>query len=100
MKIETMKKCIDITTKSCTILSYTQKKMSPLSPTKNSDANDIPFGTIWWFIYAGFSCLLDTFASIMPGLTLGGSSTKKKAAAIFPVLPKKKSSNRAKKILP
>lgn len=59
------------------------------------DAEDIPFGTVWWFIYAGISCLLVLFAGIMSGLTLGlmslglvdleilqqsGSSTEKKQA--------------------
>lgn len=31
----------------------------------------IPFGSVWWFIYAGISCLLVLFAGIMSGLTLG-----------------------------
>ncbi|XP_061341334.1 putative DUF21 domain-containing protein At1g03270 isoform X2 [Gastrolobium bilobum] len=69
-----------------------------------NDAEDIPFGTLWWFVYAGVSCLLVVFAGIMSGLTLGlmslglvdleilqrsGSSTEKKqAAAIFPVVQK------------
>jgi len=59
------------------------------------DAEDIPFGTLWWFFYAGISCLLVLFAGIMSGLTLGlmslglvdleilqqsGSSTEKKQA--------------------
>ncbi|KAK2451013.1 DUF21 domain-containing protein [Trifolium repens] len=35
------------------------------------DADDIPFGTVWWFTYAGISCLLVIFAGIMSGLTLG-----------------------------
>ncbi|KAK7285383.1 hypothetical protein RJT34_20152 [Clitoria ternatea] len=68
------------------------------------DAEDIPFGTLWWFIYTGISCLLVLFAGIMSGLTLGlmslslvdleilhrsGSSTEKKqAAAILPVVQK------------
>ncbi|WJX84183.1 DUF21 domain-containing protein [Trifolium repens] len=68
------------------------------------DADDIPFGTVWWFVYAGISCLLVIFAGIMSGLTLGlmsldsvgleilqrsGSFTEKKqAAAIYPVLQK------------
>ncbi|XP_058738037.1 putative DUF21 domain-containing protein At1g03270 [Vicia villosa] len=81
--------------------------MSPLNPTGNSfvsDADDIPFGTVWWFVYAGISCLLIIFAGMMSGLTIGlmtfgpvdleilqrsGSSTEKKqAAAIFPVRQK------------
>jgi len=59
------------------------------------DSEDIPFGTPWWFLYAGISCLLVLFAGIMSGLTLGlmslglvdleilrrsGSSTEKKQA--------------------
>ncbi|KAK0581605.1 hypothetical protein LWI29_015850 [Acer saccharum] len=67
-------------------------------------ADDIEFGTLWWFVYAGVSCLLVLFAGIMSGLTLGlmslglveleilqrsGSSTEKKqAAAILPVVQK------------
>ncbi|CAJ2633162.1 putative DUF21 domain-containing protein At1g03270 [Trifolium pratense] len=88
--------------------------MFPLNLTGNNtvfppdsfvyDADDIPFGTVWWFVYAGISCLLVIFAGIMSGLTLGlmsldsvgleilqrsGSFTEKKqAAAIFPVLQK------------
>jgi len=31
----------------------------------------IPFGSVWWFTYAGISCLLVLFAGIMSGLTLG-----------------------------
>ncbi|KAJ1433047.1 CNNM, transmembrane domain [Sesbania bispinosa] len=68
------------------------------------DAEDVPFGTLWWFVYSGISCLLVLFAGIMSGLTLGlmslglvdleilqrsGSSTEKKqAAAILPVVQK------------
>ncbi|XP_057438802.1 putative DUF21 domain-containing protein At1g03270 isoform X2 [Lotus japonicus] len=68
------------------------------------DADDVPFGTLWWFVYAGISCFLVLFAGIMSGLTLGlmslslvdleilqrsGSSTEKKqAAAILPVVIK------------
>lgn len=32
---------------------------------------DLPFGTVEWFVYAGLSCLLVIFAGIMSGLTLG-----------------------------
>lgn len=35
------------------------------------DAEDIEFGTFWWFAYAGISFLLVLFAGIMSGLTLG-----------------------------
>ena len=31
----------------------------------------IPFGSVWWFVYAGTSCFLVVFAGIMSGLTLG-----------------------------
>ncbi|KAK9992494.1 hypothetical protein SO802_027479 [Lithocarpus litseifolius] len=64
----------------------------------------IPFGTAWWFIYAGLSCFLVLFAGIMSGLTLGlmslglvdleilqrsGTNTEKKqAATILPVVQK------------
>lgn len=69
-----------------------------------TDGDDVPFGTLWWFVYAGVSFSLVLFAGIMSGLTLGlmskrpvdleilqrsGSSTERKqAAAIFPVLQK------------
>ncbi|XP_054800765.1 putative DUF21 domain-containing protein At1g03270 [Prosopis cineraria] len=68
------------------------------------DAEDIEFETLWWFVYAGVSCLLVLFAGIMSGLTLGlmslgivdleilqrsGTTTEKKqAAAILPVVQK------------
>ncbi|ESQ56214.1 hypothetical protein EUTSA_v10025003mg [Eutrema salsugineum] len=64
----------------------------------------IPFGSPWWFIYAGVSCFLVLFAGIMSGLTLGLMSLglveleilqrsgtpneKKQASAIFPVVQK------------
>lgn len=35
------------------------------------EPDDIPFGSVEWFAYAGFSCLLVLFAGIMSGLTLG-----------------------------
>lgn len=35
------------------------------------DAEDVPFGSFWWFVDAGVSCLLVLFAGIMSGLTLG-----------------------------
>ncbi|KAG0448483.1 hypothetical protein HPP92_027823 [Vanilla planifolia] len=68
------------------------------------EAEDIPFGSIWWLAYAGISCFLVLFAGIMSGLTLGlmslglveleilqrsGTSTEKEqAAAILPVVQK------------
>ncbi|XP_020976217.1 DUF21 domain-containing protein At4g14240-like isoform X1 [Arachis ipaensis] len=64
----------------------------------------IPFGSVWWYIYAGLSCFFVIFAGIMSGLTLGlmslglvdleilqrsGSPTEKKqAATIIPVVQK------------
>lgn len=32
---------------------------------------DTPFGSVWWWAYAGISCFLVLFAGIMSGLTLG-----------------------------
>lgn len=68
------------------------------------EADDIEFGNLWWFVYAGVSCVLVLFAGIMSGLTLGlmslglveleilqrsGTSTEKQqAAAILPVVQK------------
>ncbi|XP_042430248.1 DUF21 domain-containing protein At4g14240-like isoform X4 [Zingiber officinale] len=68
------------------------------------EAEDIPFGTPWWYVDAGVSCLLVLFAGIMSGLTLGlmslglvdleilqrsGTLTEKKQAAkIIPVVQK------------
>ncbi|KAJ3676304.1 hypothetical protein LUZ60_003716 [Juncus effusus] len=67
-------------------------------------AEDIPFASGMWFVYAGISCFLVLFAGIMSGLTLGlmslgvveleilqrsGSNAEKaQAAAIFPVVQK------------
>ncbi|KAH1243734.1 DUF21 domain-containing protein [Glycine soja] len=64
----------------------------------------IPFGSVWWFAYAGVSCFLVLFAGIMSGLTLGlmslglvdleilersGSPAEKmQAAIILPVVKK------------
>ncbi|WCJ21500.1 hypothetical protein M5689_003647 [Euphorbia peplus] len=68
------------------------------------ESDDIEFGNVWWFVYAGISCILVLFAGIMSGLTLGlmslslvdleilqrsGSPTEKKqAATILPVVKK------------
>ncbi|XWS36275.1 hypothetical protein CRYUN_Cryun20dG0071300 [Craigia yunnanensis] len=68
------------------------------------ESDDIPFGSVEWFIYAGFSCLLVLFAGVMSGLTLGlmslglveleilqrsGNITEKKqASVILPVVKK------------
>lgn len=61
------------------------------------EAEDIEFGTLWWFVDAGVSALLVLFAGIMSGLTLGlmslglveleilqrsGTSTEKKQAGV------------------
>ncbi|OAY55855.1 DUF21 domain-containing protein At4g14240 [Manihot esculenta] len=70
----------------------------------NGVGEGIHFGSIWWFIYAGISCILVLFAGIMSGLTLGlmslglveleilqrsgTSSEKKQAATILPVVQK------------
>lgn len=63
-----------------------------------ADAENIEFGTFWWFTYAGVSCILVLFAGIMSGLTLGlmslglveleilqrsGTSVEKKQAGPF-----------------
>ncbi|KAK9146716.1 hypothetical protein Sjap_006619 [Stephania japonica] len=85
--------------------------MRGASPTLR--AEDIAFGSLWWFVYALISCFLVVFAGIMSGLTLGlmslglveleilqrsGTSVEKKqavtthlitnAAAILPVVQK------------
>ncbi|KAG2267464.1 hypothetical protein Bca52824_062019 [Brassica carinata] len=68
------------------------------------EAEDITFGSPWWFVVVGGSCLLVLFAGIMSGLTLGlmslglveleilqqsgSSAEKKQAAAILPVVKK------------
>ncbi|XP_039128857.1 DUF21 domain-containing protein At4g14240-like [Dioscorea cayenensis subsp. rotundata] len=67
-------------------------------------AEDIAFGSLWWYLYVGISCFLVLFAGIMSGLTLGlmslglveleilqrsGTSTEKQqAATILPVVQK------------
>ncbi|XVF80468.1 hypothetical protein PTKIN_Ptkin15bG0076300 [Pterospermum kingtungense] len=79
--------------------------MTSLSPNDIVfEPDDIPFGSVEWFVYAGFSCLLVLFAGIMSGLTLGlmslglveleilqrsgTNSEKKQAAVILPVVKK------------
>lgn len=65
---------------------------------------DIPVGSLWWWVYAGTSCFLVLFAGIMSGLTLGLMSLglveleilqrsgtpaeKQQAAQILPVVQK------------
>ncbi|XAR57186.1 hypothetical protein NMG60_11025239 [Bertholletia excelsa] len=67
-------------------------------------SSEVAFGSVWWFVYAGTSCVLVLFAGIMSGLTLGLMSLglvdleilqrsgtpaeKKQAAAILPVVQK------------
>ncbi|EEF45398.1 DUF21 domain-containing protein At4g14240 [Ricinus communis] len=79
-------------------------RMLTMLGQSNGVSEGIPFGSIWWFIYAGISCFLVLFAGIMSGLTLGlmslglveleilqrsgTSSEKKQAAAILPVVQK------------
>ncbi|KAG1371015.1 DUF21 domain-containing protein [Cocos nucifera] len=73
-------------------------------PVVMLETEDIAFGSMYWFVYAGISCFLVLFAGIMSGLTLGlmslglveleilqrsGTSTEKKqAATILPVVQK------------
>ena len=45
-------------------------RMAMRDPNNSIEA-EVAFGTITWFIYAGFSCFLVLFAGIMSGLTLG-----------------------------
>ncbi|ESQ36602.1 hypothetical protein EUTSA_v10007435mg [Eutrema salsugineum] len=68
------------------------------------EAEDIRFGSPWWFVVVGVACLLVLFAGIMSGLTLGlmslglveleilqqsgSSAEKKQASAILPVVKK------------
>ncbi|CAL9213545.1 unnamed protein product [Arabidopsis halleri] len=68
------------------------------------EAEDIRFGSPWWFVVVGVACFLVLFAGIMSGLTLGlmslglveleilqqsgSSAEKKQAAAILPVVKK------------
>ncbi|OAY27868.1 DUF21 domain-containing protein At4g14240 [Manihot esculenta] len=79
-------------------------RMVTMLGQSNGVGAGIPFGSVWWFIYAGISCILVLFAGIMSGLTLGlmslglveleilqrsgTRSEKKQAAAILPVVQK------------
>uniref|UniRef100_A0A9I9DP85 CNNM transmembrane domain-containing protein n=1 Tax=Cucumis melo TaxID=3656 RepID=A0A9I9DP85_CUCME len=79
-------------------------RMLTRSSGLESDAGEIPFGSLLWFTYAGISCVFVLFAGIMSGLTLGLMSLglvdleilqrsgtaveKKQAAAILPVVQK------------
>ncbi|XVF38133.1 hypothetical protein REPUB_Repub20aG0072500 [Reevesia pubescens] len=78
--------------------------LNTAASVEESVGEGIPFGSPWWFIYAGVSFFLVFFAGIMSGLTLGlmslglveleilqrsGTPTEKKqAAAILPVVQK------------
>ncbi|KAK9137179.1 hypothetical protein Sjap_007773 [Stephania japonica] len=78
--------------------------MATMANSALQSSEDIPFGTLWWLVYAGSSCFLVLFAGIMSGLTLGlmslglveleilhrsGTATEKKqAATILPVVQK------------
>ncbi|KAH0748947.1 hypothetical protein KY290_028179 [Solanum tuberosum] len=80
-------------------------RMAMRDPNNNNSIGaEVAFGTVTWFIYAGFSCFLVLFAGIMSGLTLGLMSLglveleilqqsgtpdeKKQAAVILPVVQK------------
>ncbi|KAG6575016.1 DUF21 domain-containing protein, partial [Cucurbita argyrosperma subsp. sororia] len=79
-------------------------RMLTRNPGLESEAGEIPFGSLLWITYAGISCVLVLFAGIMSGLTLGLMSLglvdleilqrsgtaeeKKQAAAILPVVQK------------
>ncbi|ESQ56216.1 hypothetical protein EUTSA_v10025066mg [Eutrema salsugineum] len=80
------------------------RMLSSVGKSNGLGNETIPFGSLWWSIYAGVSCFLVLFAGIMSGLTLGLMSLgivdleilqrsgspreKKQAAAIFPVVQK------------
>ncbi|CAI0430190.1 unnamed protein product [Linum tenue] len=72
--------------------------------SQSGSGDEIPYGTVTWFVYAGISCFLVIFAGLMSGLTLGLMSLslvdleilqrsgtvaeKKQAAGILPVVQK------------
>lgn len=73
-------------------------RMLTRSSGLESDAGEIPFGSLLWFTYAGISCVFVLFAGIMSGLTLGlmslglvdleilqrsGTAVEKKQAGLF-----------------
>ncbi|CAH2079269.1 unnamed protein product [Thlaspi arvense] len=80
------------------------RMLTAVGKSNGLESETIPFGSLWWSIYAGVSCFLVLFAGIMSGLTLGLMSLgivdleilqrsgtpreKKQAAAIFPVVQK------------
>eukprot|EP00252_Welwitschia_mirabilis_P027369 TRINITY_DN9376_c0_g1_i3.p1 TRINITY_DN9376_c0_g1~~TRINITY_DN9376_c0_g1_i3.p1 ORF type:complete len:106 (-),score=9.46 TRINITY_DN9376_c0_g1_i3:40-357(-) len=73
-----------------------------LSTNLLATADDVAFGTLWWWLDAAISAILVMFGGIMSGLTLGLMSLglvdlevlqrsgtpaeKKQAATIFPVV--------------
>ncbi|KAF3571584.1 hypothetical protein F2Q69_00063869 [Brassica cretica] len=76
------------------------------------EAEDIRFGSPWWFVVVGVACLLVLFAGIMSGLTLGlmslglveleilqqsGSSSEKKQAAV-PIATRRRSEIAIRKV--
>ncbi|CAL1396944.1 unnamed protein product [Linum trigynum] len=72
--------------------------------SQSGSGDEIPYGTVTWFVYAGISCFLVIFAGLMSGLTLGlmslslvdleilqrsgTAAEKKQAAGILPVVQK------------
>ncbi|CAN6824704.1 hypothetical protein Bca4012_006947 [Brassica carinata] len=80
------------------------RMLTAVGKSNGLESETIPFGSLWWSIYAGVSCFLVLFAGIMSGLTLGLMSLslvdleilqrsgspkeKKQSAAIFPVVQK------------
>ncbi|CAI0559747.1 unnamed protein product [Linum tenue] len=76
------------------------RMVSTMAQSETGD--EIPYGTITWFVYAGISCFLVIFAGIMSGLTLGlmslslvdleilqrsGTSAEKKQAGLLDASP-------------
>ncbi|VVB01201.1 unnamed protein product [Arabis nemorensis] len=87
------------------VVASARMLMSVIGNSKTQLGSEmVPFGSLWWSIYAGVSCFLVLFAGIMSGLTLGLMSLgiveleilqrsgtpkeKKQSAAIFPVVQK------------
>ncbi|RID51188.1 hypothetical protein BRARA_H01872 [Brassica rapa] len=80
------------------------RMLTAVGKSNGLESETIPFGSLWWSIYAGVSCFLVLFAGIMSGLTLGLMSLslvdleilqrsgspkeKKQSAAILPVVQK------------
>ncbi|CAH8338599.1 unnamed protein product [Eruca vesicaria subsp. sativa] len=80
------------------------RMLTAVGNSNGLESETIPFGSLWWSIYAGVSCFLVLFAGIMSGLTLGLMSLsvvdleilqrsgspkeKKQSAAIIPVVQK------------